>query len=82
MVTLARALCTPEEAVKWLACRGLLQNTCSCPSYISHAVREMMAGSGVVGVVVKESPVGMFHYRCRLFFLLVFLLLYINGASQ
>ena len=24
MVTLARALCTPEEAFKWLVCRGLL----------------------------------------------------------
>ena len=43
---------------------------------ISHAVREMMAGSGVVGVVVKESPVSMFHYRCRLFFFGFFTLIY------
>ena len=55
MVTLARALSTPDNAIKWLVCRGLLHNTTPAPSdnvpcSLENAKVLMMAGSGIAAL--------------------------------
>ena len=68
MVALARALFTPEEAVKQLVCRGSPCRTLTPAQHVRvHcgmrvAKLQLMAHTGIVDVAVTTNPLGMLDF--------------------